>query len=114
MKLAAGKMSLPGRKQVFRFFEDDRAAGDVIARADEDLGGTPLLECVMRGGVRTEAGRRSLDDARARAEAGLAALPERLHALDVAEPPYPVELSEGLRQRIEQVRQALAEETHPA
>ncbi|WP_457652674.1 nicotinate phosphoribosyltransferase [Rhodocaloribacter sp.] len=114
MKLAAGKVNLPGRKQVFRFFEDGLAARDVIARFDEALDGTPLLECVMRGGVRTEAGRRTLADARARAEAGLAALPERLHALDAAEPPYPVDLSEGLRRRIEAVRQTLAAETHPA
>ena len=43
VKLSVGKRSLPGRKQIFRNFEHDIAVGDMIARAEETLPGTPLL-----------------------------------------------------------------------
>ncbi len=111
MKLSSEKSNLPGRKQVYRFFEDETAARDVIAAEDEKPleDGTPLLECVMRDGERTEAGRRTLDEARAHAEATLHQLPERLHALDPADEPYPVELSAKLQQRFDTTRQALEE-----
>ena len=54
MKLSAKKATMPGRKQVFRRTVNGLAAGDVIARRDETHDGTPLLECVMRGGKRTK------------------------------------------------------------
>lgn len=97
LKTSPGKAILPGRKQVFRREEDGRDVGDVIARDDEDLPGRPLLEEVMRGGERTPAGRRGLEDARARARREMARLPDRLRRLDAADPPYPVEVSDALR-----------------
>jgi nicotinate phosphoribosyltransferase len=104
LKLSPGKTILPGRKQVWRFEEDDRAVRDVIARADDaehfgDRGGRPLLERVMEGGRRTrpEAEPRAyLDACRERATEELAKLPERLLSLEDADPPYPVEVSEAL------------------
>ncbi len=51
IKLSAGKESLPGAKQVFRFIEDGKMRHDVIALQEEVLeGGLPLLETVMAGG----------------------------------------------------------------
>ncbi|MHA1109279.1 MAG: nicotinate phosphoribosyltransferase, partial [Alphaproteobacteria bacterium] len=50
LKLAPGKPVLPGRKQVFRIEEAGRAVRDVIARAEENLPGRPLMAPVMRGG----------------------------------------------------------------
>ncbi|HKY60434.1 MAG TPA: nicotinate phosphoribosyltransferase [Gemmatimonadota bacterium] len=96
LKLSPGKPILPGRKQVFRMEEGDLAVGDVIARAEEDLPGRPLLATVMQGGKRVAAGRRGLDEARARAREEIGRLPARVRALERADPPYPVALSPAL------------------
>ena len=98
LKLSVEKATLPGSKQVFRLRDGaGRALGDVIARADEALDGEPLLEPVMRGGRRLPAGRRSLDEARARAARELERLPPELRALSPPAVPYPVEVSAALR-----------------
>ncbi|HLT47578.1 MAG TPA: nicotinate phosphoribosyltransferase [Rubricoccaceae bacterium] len=108
MKLAEGKTTLPGAKQVWRRTgPDGRFSGDVIGTADEALEGTPLLVEVMRDGRRTDAGRDDLAAIRARAADQLARLPERLHALEPAEPPYPVEVSARLGALRDEVQAAL-------
>ncbi len=112
MKLSLEKANLPGRKQVFRFYDEDgRATHDVIACHDEQLeGGEPLLRCVMRGGRRTDAGRDTLEAARERARQGLTRLPERLLSLEEADPPYPVRISERLQALGETVRHRLMQQ----
>lgn len=95
-KLSPGKVSLPGRKQVFRRFENGLATGDTIARHDERLPGEPLLDCVMRNGHRLPAGQVDTAGARAHTAAQLARLPAALRALELAEP-YPVDISPALR-----------------
>ena len=106
MKLAIDKSSVPGRKQVFRM--TGKAARDVVALHDETLDGEPLLQCVMRHGQRTEAGRpRPLEDLRAHAEAATARLPDPLLALEETDTPYPVVLSDRLRQRRDGLRETL-------
>ncbi len=48
MKLSKDKITLPGRKQVYRFQDPERFfRRDVIALADEKVGGEPLLVKVM-------------------------------------------------------------------
>jgi nicotinate phosphoribosyltransferase len=91
MKLASGKVTLPGRKQVWRL--DDH---DVVSLHDEDVpGGRPLLRRVMHAGRRT--GVESLDDVRARATASVAWLPPVLRDLGPAgSSPWPVATSTGL------------------
>jgi nicotinate phosphoribosyltransferase len=81
MKLSSGKVSPPGRKQVWR--EDDGDHADVLGLRDEDGpggGATPMLEPVMRGGGRVgpEA---DLAAARARFEADLARVPQKARRL---------------------------------
>jgi nicotinate phosphoribosyltransferase len=118
MKLSSKKSNLPGRKQVFRFSEGGTSEGgtaarDVIAPAGEDPPpeGRPLLQNVMAGGERTEAGERTPpDELRAYAEEATDALPERLRALEKTEEPYPVELSGAMRERLEEVRGRLEEQ----
>jgi nicotinate phosphoribosyltransferase len=95
MKLSPGKRSLPGRKQVYRHFEGGVAVGDTIARFCERCPWRPLLEPVMIGGRRVGTPP-PLVDTRARAASLIAELPQRLRSLEVALPPYPVELSSGL------------------
>lgn len=102
MKLAEGKVTLPGRKQVWR--ADGR---DVVGLHDEDVAGRPLLVLVMRDGRRTEAGREELAVARDRGMRSLASLPAALRSLapsPTGEAPWPVEVSAGLDAMARRVR----------
>jgi nicotinate phosphoribosyltransferase len=113
MKLSSAKSNLPGRKQVYRFSEDGTAARDVIATAEEDQpSGRPLLQHVMAGGERTEAGQKKkpVEETRAYAEEAVGALPERLRALERVEEPYPVALSDAMDTRLKEVRSRLEEQ----
>ena len=107
IKLSTEKATWPGKKQVVRRFKDGLAAGDVIASHDERLDGEPLLVEVMRDGVRLPAGRVALAESRERARAAIAALPERVRALEPARPPYPVQISAGLEAERLRIREAL-------
>jgi len=108
MKMAPDKATVPGRKQLYRVYDGEKAVRDVLALHDEAPGGEALLHCVMRGGQRTEAGRpRSLDALHADAEAALRRLPDHLLALEETDTPYPVVLSDGLRIRRDRVRAML-------
>lgn len=96
LKTSSGKPVLPGRKQIFRNEYNGTAAGDIIARADEDCVGSPLLQAVMADGRRLAAGEVSLPSARKRARDAVARLPAAIRALDPAAPPYPVAVSQAL------------------
>ncbi|MFH8583539.1 nicotinate phosphoribosyltransferase [Streptomyces celluloflavus] len=78
MKLSSAKVTAPGRKQVFR----RPGCADVIGLADEPppADGVPLLETVMRDGVRTGPPGR-LPDAARRLAADLAQLPETARSI---------------------------------
>lgn len=95
MKFSPGKRSLPGRKQVFRQYDDNRAVGDVLARQDEALPGRPLLESVMVGGRRVRA-RIPLAEIRRTARNAIAELPPGLRSLRGPEMPYPLAISARL------------------
>lgn len=107
-KLSTNKLILPARKQVFRSEKGGHASGDVIARHDEKLPGRPLLRQVMKSGERTPEGREDIDTARTRAKEELARLPENIHGLATADPPYPVRISDALERTLEQVRSRVA------
>jgi nicotinate phosphoribosyltransferase len=102
MKLASGKVTLPGRKQVWRL-----ADRDVLALHDEEVpGGRPLLVPVMSGGRRTSA--EPLRRSRERAMATIDWLPAPLRSLDVAhEPVWQVDVSPGLDELSARARSAL-------
>ncbi|MFE7548725.1 nicotinate phosphoribosyltransferase [Streptomyces gardneri] len=87
MRLSSAKMTAPGRKQVHR----GPGLRDVIGLANEEPpeGTEALLRTVMRGGLRTEPPD-TLDAARARYEADLAALPEEARRIDHPVAPVPV------------------------
>ena len=97
LKLSPGKRLLPGRKQVFRIEEGGRAVRDVMARREESLEGRPLLRRVMENGRILDESFLDLDRARARAREEIGKLPDRIQAIEPADPPYPVEISEALR-----------------
>jgi nicotinate phosphoribosyltransferase len=106
LKLSPGKELWPGPKQVFRMERGGTAEGDVLARRGEELPGRPLLLAVMRGGRRLPGP--TLAEARQHARRERERLPDRLLSLEPADPPYPVEPSEGLRT----LRDRLAAEHH--
>ncbi len=95
-KRSEGKATWPGRKQVWRRYHGDRMAGDTLAVEGEEAEGTPLLVPVMRRGRRV-APLPSLAEARERAAAEIAALPEAVRQLEGATP-YPVTISPGLHE----------------
>jgi nicotinate phosphoribosyltransferase len=96
-KLSPAKATLPGRKQVFRIEAGGTAERDVLAGCGESLPGRPLLGPVMKNGKRLASVSEKLEDIRARAAEEIAKLPDRLRALEVADPPYAVEVSDFLR-----------------
>jgi nicotinate phosphoribosyltransferase len=103
MKLSPGKHSLPGRKQIWRTFERQKAVGDVLGLADEPgpQDGVPLLQRVMAGGRRV-APSRPLDQVRKSCLQQVAELPADLRGLAEVSA-YPVVVSralEGLEQKV--------------
>ncbi len=108
LKLSSNKDTWPGVKQVWRRYDaSGRPMGDVVGEAGETADGEPLLVPMMRGGRRLEAGREPLSVCRERAARQLERLPERLRALDPADPPYPVTISDGLEARRREVIERL-------
>jgi nicotinate phosphoribosyltransferase len=107
MKLSAGKLSLPGRKQTFRQFNKGEAVCDVIALREENLPGTPLLHSVMIGGKRVEEEEFSLSDIRAYARGSIAALPSEYRSLGRPTKAYDVKISSELAKLERETREQL-------
>lgn len=102
LKLSHGKVSWPGKKQVFRMSDDGgRPSRDVIGLRDEQIPGEPLLKEFMRGGARM-ATDPSLTEIRRVFAGDFAAFPDRVKAIRKPDS-YPVEFSARLT--------ALSEET---
>jgi nicotinate phosphoribosyltransferase len=99
-KYSEAKGSLPGSKQVFR-----DAGRDVIARSGECGKGEALLRPVLLGGRLIEP-LPTLEQARERAAAMIARLPEGLRQLEPGEP-WPVIESRELRELIARTRSNL-------
>lgn len=96
MKLSGGKVSHPGRKQVWRRLAHGKAFEDVIGLATEETpaNGRPLLAPIMRSG-RLVSALPALADSRTHHAQTLSELPPGLRALDGAVS-YPVRISAGL------------------
>jgi len=50
MKLSSGKISLPGRKQVYRYSSNEKYLHDIIGLENEDIKGAPLLKPYIKNG----------------------------------------------------------------
>ncbi|MEI2419384.1 hypothetical protein V6O07_03855, partial [Arthrospira platensis SPKY2] len=104
-KRSEGKATWPGRKQVWRQFDDAGGiAGDTVGMLDEAGSGTPLLEPVMRAGRRLAASP-ALDVVRERVATQLDSLPPTLRLLKPAPHGVPVIVSPGLKALAEAVDQ---------
>ncbi len=98
-KRSPGKLVLPGAKQVFRIENKGLAEHDVLGCRDDQGPGRPLLEPVMREGVRLPSGRATLAESRRRARTEIERLPARLRSILPADPPYLVKISKTLDER---------------
>jgi nicotinate phosphoribosyltransferase len=95
-KRSFGKVTWPGRKQVWRSHgADGRMAEDVIGLEGDAAAGEPLLRLVMQNGRRVDPPP-TLADIRATAQRELARLPESLRSL-AGGAPYPVQVSASLQ-----------------
>jgi len=104
-KRSEGKATWPGRKQVFRHFDErGHASGDVITVEGDQCKGVPLIVPVMRGGSRLPPVP-SLAESRAHCGAALQHLPAELKALDQRSP-YPVKISDRLRKLTDETDRA--------
>ena len=96
MKRSAGKVSLPGIKQVYREERGGESIADTVALAGEaGVPGRPLLTQVMASGERLSPPE-PLAALRERRAAAVAHLPEAAKAFDARADAYPVRLSGGL------------------
>lgn len=94
-KRSIGKVTWPGRKQVWRRYgSDGRMAGDILSIESDHHSGEPLIQPVMRAGRRIGPPP-TLAEIRARATRDLARLPERLRLLR-PQGSYPVEVAGAL------------------
>ena len=106
MKLSKNKITLPGRKQVYRSKNKiGEYEKDVIALAEEKVQGEPLLIKVMEKG-KISYKLPSLDEIRTNASKNLAKLPDGYKVLTDA-PIYPVETSRKLQKLIETLKRQL-------
>lgn len=95
-KRSEGKVLWPGRKQVFRRYDEDgRMDTDILSLEGDQLEGEPLIVPVMKGGRRLSPAE-PLERSRQRALAELKRLPEPLKHLEAARA-YPVTVSEALK-----------------
>jgi nicotinate phosphoribosyltransferase len=106
MKLSKDKITLPGRKQVYRFKDaKGNFEKDTIALAHEKIEAEPLLIKVMEKGKLTYA-LPSINQIRANASVSLSKLPEKYKTLSSA-PVYKVELSKNLLSLVKTLKRQL-------
>ena len=108
LKLSSGKATLPGRKQVYRYEQQDRWTGDEICRMGESRKAAPMLRQVMAKGRRLSSACETLNDMRERARKALAKLPPALLSRQPAPVPYRITMSPALAAYETEVRQQIA------
>jgi len=94
-KRSEGKATWPGRKQVYRNYDNGIISGDTVTVDNAPCAGQPLLQWVMQGG-KTMAMQPTLVEAREYARRQLNGLPMSLRQLSHT-PEYPVVISAELQ-----------------
>ncbi|HUF87952.1 MAG TPA: nicotinate phosphoribosyltransferase [Thermohalobaculum sp.] len=101
-KKSSGKVTWPGRKQVWRCHDAEGVMdGDTLSTEGDRQDGEPLLRPVMQAGRRVGA-QPTLEASRAHAAAELARLPRHMRRLEPG-PDYPVRVADPLRRLAEEV-----------
>ena len=95
-KRSEGKVTWPGRKQVYRYYANDgHVDHDIVTTLDDQRPGEPLLQPVMKNGCRP-APSPGLAELRRHAAAQLGQLPKSLRSLEPA-PAYDTRISTALQ-----------------
>ncbi len=105
MKFSSGKMTLPGRKQIFRKYKDGKFEKDTIALHDEKIEGSPLLKPFMRDG-KVISSLPSLEAIREKAIENFERLPEELKDIRKESGLQPT-LSPKLTQLMESIQKSM-------
>ncbi len=103
MKQSSGKLTYPGRKQIFRCFEGEKVKQDRLGLVTESpVSEMPLLQVVVKEGERLQR-RETLAEIGERTAVTVAALPAEVRCLDNSVP-WRVEISGELQELIEQTQ----------
>lgn len=107
MKESSGKVTYPGRKQIYRQFQQGKMQSDYLALADEDHNDkldnlTALMKPVMQQGKRIQP-IETLEAIAQRTTVSVASLPEATRCLNQPISPS-IQLSEALQQLIKVIR----------
>lgn len=104
MKKSTDKTTYPGRKQIFRRYEEGKMISDRLALASEEPqpGEEPMLQLLFKQGTRVHPPE-MLEAIAERTRASVESLPAETRRLDHPSPP-PVEISERLRSLTEETR----------
>ena len=105
LKKSEGKATLPGRKQVYRRFDHNTMAGDIMTIEGDSHEGRPLVRHYMERGERL-APALDLTDIREFTMQQIDGLPPYLRKLEKTSP-YPVELSTALLDMKEEIEETL-------
>lgn len=92
-KLAQGKGSYPGRKQVFRKYKNGKMIGDVVSLEDEDFGVPLLKKYISKGKLIRKLP--EMDEVKEYFNSQLSELPERLRDIENQQA-YPVVMSKRI------------------
>ena len=97
LKTSLDKKTIPGSKQVWRS-EEDSDVGDIIGRVNETHKGRPLLDVVMVEGKRLPESHVPLGLSHRYALKEISKLPKQIRNISVAKIPYPVVISDKLKE----------------
>lgn len=100
-KLTKGKESYPGRKQIYRIYENGKMVRDVIGLENETLG-QPILEKYIENGVQVKKVP-DLDETRDHLKKELASLPDKYKNVN-KHVKYPISISQKLAEILEAVQ----------
>jgi nicotinate phosphoribosyltransferase len=108
MKHSTGKVTYPGRKQIFRSFKGDKVKADRLGLATESpVGEEPLLQLFVKDGQRVREPE-SLAEIRQRTTAAVASLPDPTRQLNNPVS-VPIEISTALQQLTEETMKRITE-----
>ncbi|MCB9359262.1 nicotinate phosphoribosyltransferase [Candidatus Woesearchaeota archaeon] len=108
IKLAPGKKTYPGKKQIYRQEVNGEYKVDILALEDEKVMGKPLLEQVVKDGERVRE-RPKLAETREYCLNEVAKMPEALKQTRVIEQ-YQVQISYGLNNLVNQLTDQFAQQ----
>lgn len=102
MKESPGKITYPGRKQIFRQIENGSVVGDRLGLVSESPTGTPLLQLVIKQGQRLQA-QETLSQIRDRTAISVASLPQSARQFEQPTS-IAVEISTALTELVDRTR----------